>query len=74
MQATTSIYQGASVPLLNINLHVAPDFTGRVVVYFENGKVDCDRRLLDDEHIASLETFIEIARKAGIRIEGVLND
>ncbi len=25
-------------PVLNIDLHVLPDFTGRVVLYIENGR------------------------------------
>ncbi|EGL9254833.1 hypothetical protein IMA94_004773 [Salmonella enterica] len=60
-------------PVLNINLHVLPNFTGRVVLYIENGRVICDRQLLDDEHVCSLDSFIEIAREAGIRFEEISN-
>ena len=65
----TMLYQGVQIPLpvLNVDLHVLPDFTGRVVLHIENGRVICDRRLLDDEHICSLATFIEIE----LRIEEV---
>jgi hypothetical protein len=55
-------------PVLNVDLHVLPDFTGRVVLYIENGQVKCDRRLLNDEHICSLATFIEMAREMELRI------
>lgn len=67
----TMLYQGVLIPrpVLNVGLHVLPDFTGRVVVHIENGRVICDRRLFDDEHIYSLATFIEMARDAGLRIE-----
>ncbi|EAW1318435.1 hypothetical protein AHX51_07340 [Salmonella enterica subsp. diarizonae] len=59
---------------LNIELFVPSDFTGRVVLYIENGRVTCERRLLDDEHICSLDTFIELARDMELRIEEISND
>ncbi|KMK23123.1 hypothetical protein ABW11_21190 [Pluralibacter gergoviae] len=67
------IHRGVSIPapILNVPLHVAPEFTGRVVLYIENGRVKCDVRLSDNEHICSLEGFIELARAAGIRLEEV---
>lgn len=63
----TISYMGINIPIpvLPVELHVLPDFTGRVVLYIENGKVKCDRRLSDDEHICSLDTFIEMAREMG---------
>lgn len=62
-----TIFSGAIIPLpvLNVELAVLPDFTGRVVLYIENGRVKCDRRLLDDEHICAMDTFIEMAREVG---------
>ncbi|HBZ9864102.1 TPA: hypothetical protein MND73_000808 [Salmonella enterica subsp. houtenae] len=62
------------IPVLNVNLHVLPDFTGRVVLYIEKGRVTCDRRLLDDEHICALDTFIEMAREMELRLEEISND
>lgn len=37
----TMLYQGVLIPrpVLNVDLHVHPDFTGRVVVHIENGRV-----------------------------------
>lgn len=69
----TMLYQGALIPrpMLNVDLHALPDFTGRVVLHIVNGRVICDRRLLDDEHICSLATFIEMAREMELRIEEV---
>lgn len=62
------------LPALNIKLFISPDFTGRVFLYIENGRVTCERRLLDDEHICSLDTFIEMARDMELRIEEISND
>ncbi|EBT7099962.1 hypothetical protein RBN03_003935 [Salmonella enterica] len=62
------------LPALNIELFLPPDFTGRVVLYIENGRVTCERRLLDDEHICSLDTFIELAREMELRLEEISND
>lgn len=69
----TVLYQGVQIPrpVLNVDLHVLPDFTGRVVPHIEKGRVICDRRLLDDEHICSLPTFIEMASEMELRIEEV---
>ncbi|ECH8731629.1 hypothetical protein R455_004377 [Salmonella enterica subsp. enterica] len=69
------VHRDMSIPLpaLNIELFISPDFTGRVVLYIEKGRVTCDRRLLDDEHICALDTFIEMAREAGIRFEEISN-
>ncbi|HAZ8269186.1 TPA: hypothetical protein J8W34_000277 [Citrobacter koseri] len=69
----TMLYQGMQIPrpVLTVDLHVMPDFTGRVVLYIENGRVICDRPLFDDEHICSLATFIEMARDVELRIKEV---
>ncbi|HGY2351858.1 TPA: hypothetical protein ACNVQT_000710 [Citrobacter farmeri] len=73
MTSQQTIMHGIQIPppVLNVNLHVLPNFTGRVVLYIENGRVTCDRRLLDDEHICALDTFIEMAREMELRIEEV---
>ena len=67
------LYRGVEIPrpILNIDLHVLPEFTGRVVIYIENGKVKADRRLSDDEHIYALDTFIEMARDMELRLQEV---
>lgn len=51
-----------------VDLHVAPNFTGRVVVHLKEGRAICDCRLTPDDHIATLQGFIELAREAGWRI------
>ncbi|ECJ2258192.1 hypothetical protein FNU88_07945 [Salmonella enterica subsp. diarizonae] len=70
------VHRDVSIPLpaLNIELFISPDFTGRVVLYIEKGRVTCDRRLLDDEQICALDTFIEMAREVGLRLEEISND
>ncbi|MDI9801339.1 hypothetical protein [Citrobacter koseri] len=49
---------------LTADLHVSPDFSGRVLVYVRNGLVTV-RRLADNEHLLTLTGFIEMARQAG---------
>ncbi|WP_202308477.1 hypothetical protein [Dryocola clanedunensis] len=73
-QSTTS-YKGVNiaVPVLPVELHVMPDFTGRVVLYIENGRVKADRRLRDEEHICAIDTFIEMAREMGLQLNEVAN-
>lgn len=60
------VRDGVSIPLpvRTVDLHVSPDFSGRVVVYVKNGLVTV-RRLADDEHISSLAGFIEMVQLAG---------
>lgn len=67
------LYRGVEIPrpILNIDLHALPEFTGRVVLYIENGRVKADRRLSDDEHICALDTFIEMARDMELRLQEV---
>lgn len=75
MASQQTIMHGMQIPpVLNVDLHVLPDFTGRVVLYIEKGRVTCDRRLLDDEHICALDTFIEMAREMELRLEEISND
>lgn len=65
MASQQTIMHGMQIPspVLNVDLHVLPNFTGRVVLYIENGRVICDRRLFDDEHIFSHDTITEIIRE-----------
>lgn len=51
--------------VLNVNIHVAPDFTGRVVVHLKDGRHVCDYPLLNGEHVATLPSFLEMAQLAG---------
>ncbi|WP_050569850.1 hypothetical protein [Dickeya sp. NCPPB 3274] len=55
-------------PTITATLQVTSDFTGRVLVYVENGRATNDRRLFDDEHVACLDAFLELARLAGWQV------
>lgn len=55
--------------LNDIAIQVSPDFTGRICLYMENGKLKANRPVREDEHIASLLTFIELAQAAGYQVE-----
>ncbi|HEI8999792.1 TPA: DNA primase [Citrobacter koseri] len=62
--------------LLSVNLHVSPNFTGRVVVQLKEGRHVCDYPLVNGEHIATLPSFLEMARLAGWSVtpeQGVCN-
>ncbi|MGK0740025.1 hypothetical protein ACSFCX_24025 [Yokenella regensburgei] len=52
-------------PFMNVDLHVLPDFTGRVVVHVEDGRHICDRPLNDGDLIATMDVFLALARQAG---------
>ncbi|EAA5550920.1 hypothetical protein DQJ50_25335 [Salmonella enterica subsp. enterica] len=75
MDSQQTIMHGIQIPppVLNVDLHVLPDFTGRVVLYIEKGRVTCDRRLFEDEHICALDNFIEMAREMELRLEEISN-
>ncbi|MFA1020130.1 hypothetical protein AB8780_21120 [Enterobacter sp. SAT-E-asb] len=46
----------------------AEKFSGRVMVTFENGEVISEQAVRSDEHLATLEGFIETARLAGFTV------
>ncbi|EPT4022369.1 hypothetical protein ACVQMG_000528 [Enterobacter roggenkampii] len=63
----TFVSDGVSIPLpvLVVQVGVAPDFTGRVVLHLRDGRLIAERRLLDSEHISTLEGFLELAHLSG---------
>ncbi|EKS6737840.1 hypothetical protein NTH60_004846 [Enterobacter ludwigii] len=46
----------------------AEKFSGRVLVTFENGEIVREQAVRSDEHLATLEGFIETARMAGFTV------
>lgn len=58
-------------PVLNIDLHVAAEFSGRVLLYIENGVLKADKPLQEDEIIGSAELFEQILERAGYRLTPV---
>lgn len=62
----TTILRQATKALLNeIVINVAPDFSGRLTVYVENGELQAYRPYSPEEFTATLGTFIELAQRAG---------
>lgn len=55
-------------PVLNIALHVAPGFSGRVLLYIENGVVKGDTPLMADEIIGTPTLFNQLLERAGYRV------
>jgi len=59
----------ATKALLNeVIINVAPDFSGRLTVYFENGELKAYRPYSPEEFTATLGTFIELAERAGWKV------
>lgn len=44
------------------------NFTGRILLTLENGRVVSERTISASEHLANLNAFIELARLAGFTI------
>lgn len=59
------------MPLLNIDLHVSPDFSGRILLYIENGVVKGETPLMADEIIGTATLFNHLLERAGYRIAPV---
>jgi hypothetical protein len=65
----TTILRQATKALLNeVVINVAPDFSGRLTVYVENGKLQAYRPYSPEEFTATLGTFIELAERAGWKV------
>ncbi|MFR0631967.1 hypothetical protein [Citrobacter freundii] len=55
-------------PVLNIGLHVNPEFSGRILLYVENGVVKGDTPLMADEIIGTPTLFNQLLERAGYRL------
>ncbi len=44
---------------------VPADFTGRVMLYLENGQVTGHYRMRENEHAGTIQELVELAREAG---------
>ncbi|MBC3213837.1 hypothetical protein [Serratia fonticola] len=51
--------------LNEVIIHVAPEFSGRLTVYIENGELKAYRPYTPEEITATMGTFIELAERAG---------
>lgn len=65
----TTILRQATKALLNeVVINVAPDFSGRLTVYVENGELKAYRPYSPEEFTCTLGTFIELAERAGWKV------
>ncbi|REF42116.1 hypothetical protein [Serratia ficaria] len=65
----TNLIRQATKALLNeVVINVAPDFSGRLTVYVENGELKAYRPYSPEEFTATLDTFIELAERAGWKV------
>ncbi|QBX68680.1 hypothetical protein [Serratia quinivorans] len=65
----TTILRQATKALLNeVVINVAPDFSGRLTVYVENGELKAYRPYSPKEFTCTLGTFIELAERAGWKV------
>ncbi|EPY5421690.1 TPA: hypothetical protein PCO36_001742 [Klebsiella oxytoca] len=64
----------SQIPMLNVNIHVSPDFSGRIMLYVENGLVKSELPLLPDEIIGTLTLFNQLLERAGYRVTPVKKD
>lgn len=62
------------IPVLNVSLHVSPNFSGRILLYIENGLVKGDTVLHPDEIIGTSSLFDHILERAGYRVTPVKKD
>lgn len=62
----TRLLSKATKAVLNeVIIHVAPEFSGRLTVYIENGELKAYRPYAPEEITATMGTFIELAERAG---------
>lgn len=52
----------------DIVVQVSSEFTGRLVLYIENGQLVSHQPLLKGYHITTLEGFFEMAEAAGYKV------
>lgn len=57
----------SQIPMLNVDLNVSPDFSGRIMLYVENGLVKSEMRLMPDEIIGTSTLFNQMIERAGYR-------
>lgn len=57
----------SQVPVLNVDLHVSPSFSGRILLYVEKGLVKSEMPLMPDEIIGTPTLFHQLLERAGYR-------
>lgn len=61
----------SQIPILNVDLNVSADFSGRILLYIENGLVKSEMPLLPNEIIGTPSLFNHLLERAGYRIAPV---
>ncbi|HCW2745835.1 hypothetical protein [Escherichia coli] len=56
---------------LPVVLNVPSDYTGRVLIFLDKGKVKSQCHLINDEFVGSLAFFSEACIRAGIKPESL---
>ena len=64
----------SQIPMLNVSLHVSPDFSGRILLYVENGLVKGDTVLHKNEIIGTPTLIDHILERAAYRVTPVKKD
>lgn len=64
----------SQIPMLNVDLNVPLDFSGRIMLYMENGLVKSEIRLMPDEIIGTPSLFNQLLERAGYRVTSAERD
>ncbi|MMZ47311.1 hypothetical protein D3C87_1969440 [compost metagenome] len=65
MSKLSSSLYAKIVPELTIKMPVVPDYTGQIIVHIKDGKLEAFYPRRPGEIMASLDSFIELLRRAG---------
>ncbi|HBE9178701.1 hypothetical protein ACN09C_08135 [Serratia fonticola] len=63
-----SLSKATKSVLNEVIIHVAPEFSGRLTIYVEDGKLKAYRPYAPEEITATMGTFIELAERAGWKV------
>jgi hypothetical protein len=58
-----------SIPMLNVDLPLLSDFSGRILLYVEGGHVVANKPVLENEMVGSVELFMQLLQRSGYRVE-----
>ncbi|QOI56577.1 hypothetical protein [Rouxiella badensis] len=58
-----------SSPMINVDLPLSCDFSGRILLYLEGGHVVANKPVLENELVGSVELFTQLLQRAGYRVE-----
>ena len=64
----------SQVPMLNVDLHFSPNFSGRILLYVEKGLVKSEMPLMSDEIIGTPTLFNQMLERAGYQVTPAKKD